>query len=339
MNVKNVKNNVVLYSAAILAVFSILFFFASPEVVVADSYDTSGRPLSYYGMTAGSALHGASAVPVGEAGPSASQFYNGVYAGNPVYYSGTTYLGTTYTGNAYSGSSYSGGLVSANGATYSGSSYSGSSADGSAYLGSFYNGLQMAAGAAYAGITAGGGTSPAAAVAYAKCEPYLKSYIGCGYGNSAAEIIKLQKFLNNYEGEKLSISGVYDQPTQNAVRRFQQKYSTDVLKESWGISCATGCVYITTLAKINDIVCNIKTNFKTIPLPSPRPNFTCSGSINPETGKLVPGQCATTAASGGTKGAAAATSTASNISNPNNQAAGVGYIGYMKNKVKNFFGF
>jgi peptidoglycan hydrolase-like protein with peptidoglycan-binding domain len=43
------------------------------------------------------------------------------------------------------------------------------------------------------------------------------------------EVRKLQTFLNNYEGEKLSIDGKYKKTDYDAVKRFQSKYSTDVL--------------------------------------------------------------------------------------------------------------
>jgi peptidoglycan hydrolase-like protein with peptidoglycan-binding domain len=107
------------------------------------------------------------------------------------------------------------------------------------------------------------------------CEPYLKTYLGCGFGGEKTEIVKLQKFLRDYEGYEIKITGVFDDATTETVKKFQEKYALDVLKESWGLKCTTGCVYITTKAKINDIVCKKSTNYKTIPLPNPRPKFVC----------------------------------------------------------------
>jgi hypothetical protein len=118
------------------------------------------------------------------------------------------------------------------------------------------------------------------------CEPYLKTYLGCGFGDDRNEVVKLQKFLRDYEGYDIKVTGVYDNVTFNTVRKFQEKYSLQVLKESWGITCSTGCVYITTRAKINDIVCKKTTNYKTIQLPNPRPNFVCPDAKDLKTGKI-----------------------------------------------------
>ncbi|MBX4181388.1 hypothetical protein KW807_00815, partial [Candidatus Parcubacteria bacterium] len=49
-------------------------------------------------------------------------------------------------------------------------------------------------------------------------------------------------------------NGVFDQATKQAVEAFQLKYSSEVLAP-WGISAPTGYVYITTLGKINQLLC------------------------------------------------------------------------------------
>jgi hypothetical protein len=87
-----------------------------------------------------------------------------------------------------------------------------------------------------------------------QCGPYLLKYIKLGAKNDPTEVRKLQTFLNNYEGEKLSIDGKYKKTDYDAVKRFQSKYSTDVLSP-WSTQSSTGYVYKTTVTKINQIVC------------------------------------------------------------------------------------
>jgi uncharacterized delta-60 repeat protein/uncharacterized repeat protein (TIGR02059 family) len=86
------------------------------------------------------------------------------------------------------------------------------------------------------------------------CEPYIVDAMRFGAQNNASEVIKLQKFLNEFEGEKIFVNGVYDTSTLQAVMRFQQKYSKHILSP-WGLSRPTGVVSQTTRAKINALVC------------------------------------------------------------------------------------
>ena len=66
---------------------------------------------------------------------------------------------------------------------------------------------------------------------------------------------KLQAFLQIFEGfAELEVSGVFDQPTFDAVNAFQVKYQSDVLTP-WGVESSTGYVYITTKKKINELYC------------------------------------------------------------------------------------
>ncbi len=92
------------------------------------------------------------------------------------------------------------------------------------------------------------------------CKPYLNSYIFSGRENDKAEVTKLQKFLLE-AGYTVDVTGVYDSKTISAVEAFQLKNSDDVLRKSWGASIPSGDVYITTQLKINDIVCNKKSDF------------------------------------------------------------------------------
>ncbi len=87
------------------------------------------------------------------------------------------------------------------------------------------------------------------------CAPYIGSYIKYGADNDAEEVAKLERFLNEKQGESLPIDGVYSMEDMEAVKRFQQKYASEVLGV-WGLSEPTGYVYRTTLMKINSFYCN-----------------------------------------------------------------------------------
>jgi len=84
---------------------------------------------------------------------------------------------------------------------------------------------------------------------------YLRDYLKIDWENDPIEVLKLQSFLNVFEKENLSYTGIYDQNTFNAVVRFQNKYSGDILKP-WGDNVTTGFVYILTKKKVNEIYCN-----------------------------------------------------------------------------------
>ncbi len=133
------KNNEnILKVTGTIAVFSMLLILIPSDSVFAYPSGPDIRPLSYYGMDASSALHGASAVPANEVGPSAGQYYNGFYAGNPVYYSSDAYLAHTYPGAVYAGTSYPG--ANSTGSYQTISTYPGSKDIGNTYInGSPYN--------------------------------------------------------------------------------------------------------------------------------------------------------------------------------------------------------
>ncbi|MES2059575.1 MAG: MBG domain-containing protein [Patescibacteria group bacterium] len=118
----------------------------------------------------------------------------------------------------------------------------------------------------YGGIVGGGSgggqvlgasTGPEAS---STCESYIGSYIKFGANNKAEDVVKLQTFLNEHEGEKLTVSGVYDTVTFEAVKRFQLAHKDTVLKPWMDAGLAvegfpTGYVYKTTLWTINTIHC------------------------------------------------------------------------------------
>jgi len=84
---------------------------------------------------------------------------------------------------------------------------------------------------------------------------YLRDYMRRDFNNDPVEVLKLQAFLINFEGHSnLSLTGVFDQTTFDAVSAFQTKYFKDIL-EPWGHTGPTGYVYILTLKKINEIYC------------------------------------------------------------------------------------
>lgn len=97
---------------------------------------------------------------------------------------------------------------------------------------------------------------PREPVVAAVCSEYLLEPIKFGADNNIKEVIKLQTFLNDFEGFNLDITGIYNIETFAAVEIFQERYSRDILKP-WGIEEeSTGYVYITTIKKINEIYCN-----------------------------------------------------------------------------------
>jgi len=87
------------------------------------------------------------------------------------------------------------------------------------------------------------------------CKPEINaSYLKSGIKNDATEVLKLQRFLNDREKANLSLSGVYDSATESAVSKFQTKYADEILSP-WQTNSPTGEVSITTLQKINSLVC------------------------------------------------------------------------------------
>jgi uncharacterized repeat protein (TIGR02059 family)/uncharacterized delta-60 repeat protein len=86
------------------------------------------------------------------------------------------------------------------------------------------------------------------------CDAYLIGTMRLGDKNNTEEVLKLQKFLNEFEGENLAVNGSYDSATFQAIVRFQEKYKKHVLLP-WGLTRGTGVVSQTTRAKINALVC------------------------------------------------------------------------------------
>ncbi|TSC86581.1 MAG: hypothetical protein G01um10148_567 [Parcubacteria group bacterium Gr01-1014_8] len=86
------------------------------------------------------------------------------------------------------------------------------------------------------------------------CKPLLKGFVKVGQKNSPEDVRNLQTFLLVSEGDQIGASGVYDQKTINAVKKFQQKYAEYILTP-WGVTEPTGNVYYTTQHTINNMYC------------------------------------------------------------------------------------
>jgi hypothetical protein len=78
---------------------------------------------------------------------------------------------------------------------------------------------------------------------------YLTRPIKFGAENNLQDVMLLEQFLNTYEGANLPVDGFYSQADYNAVVKWQEKNSEDVLAP-WGITKGTGYVFITSLQKI-----------------------------------------------------------------------------------------
>jgi hypothetical protein len=83
--------------------------------------------------------------------------------------------------------------------------------------------------------------------------PVVTSLLKKGVSNTS-EVTKLQTFLKNVEKADVEVNGKFDDKTESAVITFQNKYK-DVILAPWGVTKASGVVYITTASKINNIAC------------------------------------------------------------------------------------
>ena len=82
---------------------------------------------------------------------------------------------------------------------------------------------------------------------------YLREFIKLGANNNPVEVKKLQVFLNEFEGAKLPVTGIYTQADFDAVVAFQNKYKTTII-DPWG-ETTRGYVYLTTKKQVNEIYC------------------------------------------------------------------------------------
>lgn len=111
------------------------------------------------------------------------------------------------------------------------------------------------------GSVLGASFAPKGQVLGASCSLYLLDYLHKDNPNNAPyEVMKLQAFLNTFMNSNLLINGTFDALTFEAVKKFQNLYSNDILKpwvDAGLINSpeATGYVYITTKHKINMMMC------------------------------------------------------------------------------------
>lgn len=107
----------------------------------------------------------------------------------------------------------------------------------------------------FASSFGGGGSSTGSITTPASCT-LLNSYLRYGDNNDPTEVVKLQAFLQRYEGYNVPITGTFDQATLAGVDAFQTKYLSDVMGP-WDATQSSGYVYITTKKKINEIACDV----------------------------------------------------------------------------------
>jgi hypothetical protein len=72
--------------------------------------------------------------------------------------------------------------------------------------------------------------------------------------NDSTNVRRLQTFLKDSENADVTISGTFDEKTEDAVKAFQIKYK-DIILAPWGATKASGIAYITTIKKINELAC------------------------------------------------------------------------------------
>lgn len=86
------------------------------------------------------------------------------------------------------------------------------------------------------------------------CGLYMDRFVRLNMLNDAAQVKKLQEFLNRWVNAGLTVDGIFDSETELAVRAFQMTYFDEILKP-WNLTSATGLVYLTTLRHMNNLEC------------------------------------------------------------------------------------
>ncbi len=82
---------------------------------------------------------------------------------------------------------------------------------------------------------------------------YLKAPVKLGGINESHDVFLIENFLNAYEGESLTLNGIYEKADFDAVIRFQEKYASVVLAPQ-GLTHGTGYVFSGTMSQIEKIV-------------------------------------------------------------------------------------
>jgi parallel beta-helix repeat protein len=81
--------------------------------------------------------------------------------------------------------------------------------------------------------------------------PYFTEYLK--KGDTGAEVMKVQHFLNAYMDTNLTVDGTYGPATRNAVKDFQEQHRSDIL-DPWNLVNPTGRWYKTTRGNANEII-------------------------------------------------------------------------------------
>lgn len=102
----------------------------------------------------------------------------------------------------------------------------------------------------------GNSSSSGSRVAYPYACNQFTSFMRYGANNDANQVIKLQTFLRDAEKINVTVNGIFDKQTENAVIAFQNKYNSTIMGP-WGSGQGSGYVYITTIKQINKIACSI----------------------------------------------------------------------------------
>ena len=87
-----------------------------------------------------------------------------------------------------------------------------------------------------------------------RCDAYLTGSVNPNASNAPADVLKVEQFLNNREGESLEENGTYEQADVDAVNRFQSKYASVIL-DPLGLTAPTGRVLGSTRDHINRLEC------------------------------------------------------------------------------------
>lgn len=112
------------------------------------------------------------------------------------------------------------------------------------------------------GSVLGASTGPQPQVLGESCGMYITTFIKLGNQNDAADVMRLQTFLNENMGSSLPVTGFFGELTMNVLKAFQVKYKDEVLTPwaNYGLTPdeaanGTGYVYKTTQRWINMLKC------------------------------------------------------------------------------------
>jgi PKD domain./Putative peptidoglycan binding domain. len=90
----------------------------------------------------------------------------------------------------------------------------------------------------------------------------LNAFLRIGIDNNPEQVRILQHFLNTSEGAQIAEDGIFGTSTEAAVKVLQSRHSEEILAP-WGVTEATGIVYITTTRYINTVTCGQGTSTDT----------------------------------------------------------------------------